>query len=772
METAVQEWLFKTPFADADHAPLWKLAAALEANQGDLWLSDFLNSPSSTNASGLLQKAVSSNYAGDPERGLKYASEARRAFVILHNIPGAAMSGFEVVFALQRQSKPRACEREAMDLIRYIRNRKYTWLSIQASLEYAMCAGITNNFDEALTRAQSIELQATQFHYSALALRALGLRASLFTASGRLGEAWQVNEDGLQSFWKAPYAPERGYQFYSDLGFAAEESDQWDVAVTLGREAISVLKESKHMDFKAATHFQLAKAEKMAGQPNLALEDFREADELFNQLPQDLTTKMYEVNVQISLGALEADSNALAAASRRLDEMGDITRFHNFIIQLGYWRARAAVARQKGDTREERTDLAQAISIGNKGFSTRHKEKDRWDWRREVGSLYRRRLELEINAPHDPAQALADWEYFRSSEVLGTLTAPITHNREAKTRLLRFTSGLRNASLIAFAAFEDVTKVWIADHRGIQEFSLRPRRLLLAKLTLFSKACADPDISLGQVMNYGRGAYEDLIAPFQAVLKPGRTLFFEADEFGGVPWAAMVTKDGNYFGSSHTIVNIPGLFLGRQKSSREKLGPSERALVVAPTSVTFHGQHFAPLPDTEDEIQAVQSAFPRSVPLQGEDANIAKVLHQLPNVSVFHFAGHALSREYGGELLLSGDNAEPISASVISELRLRQMKLAVLSACSTATAEGEAARDPNGLVRAFLAAGAGTVIASRWDADAKATEAFMQRFYGSLSHGDSIPTAVQKARDHVREQADWSHPYYWAVFEIFGIPNG
>ena len=425
LETAVHQWLFTST---SDRGPLNKLAAALEANQDDFWLNDFLSSPSSSHALNLLRQAILSNYSGDPEKAAAFAAQSTEAFSALRNIAGVARSRFELLFALHRQAKTNPCIREAVGLTRSIRGRRYRWLEIQVPLERAICEGMMKRFDRTSSLVSLVENNVRQFHYPSLALRAIGVRASLFTATGRFRQAWQAEEEGLQVFWDAPYAPERGHQFYSDLEFAAEATGQWEVAVPLEQQAISVLEDSKHLDFKASAHFQLAKAEKMLGHQNVAREEFNLAEALFNQLPENRTTSMYKANVQISLAALEADGNALASASRRLDAMGDISQFQNFVIQLGYWKARAAIARQKGDVGEEKSDLEQAVLIGNTGFETLRTERDRWDWRREVGEAYQRLLEFEVSAPHDPVQGLADWEHFRTADVLGNFSGPTIHN--------------------------------------------------------------------------------------------------------------------------------------------------------------------------------------------------------------------------------------------------------------------------------------------------------------------------------------------------------
>jgi CHAT domain-containing protein len=97
------------------------------------------------------------------------------------------------------------------------------------------------------------------------------------------------------------------------------------------------------------------------------------------------------------------------------------------------------------------------------------------------------------------------------------------------------------------------------------------------------------------------------------------------------------------------------------------------------------------------------------------------------------------------------------------------MDLAVLSACSTAEADLDIARSPNGLVQVFLSAGAHEVVASRWDVDSASSLEFMKQFYTSLQKANSSRSAIRIARRFMMEQK--SHPYYWSSFATFGAAN-
>jgi len=106
--------------------------------------------------------------------------------------------------------------------------------------------------------------------------------------------------------------------------------------------------------------------------------------------------------------------------------------------------------------------------------------------------------------------------------------------------------------------------------------------------------------------------------------------------------------------------------------------------------------------------------------------------------------------------------------------------LVLLSACDTAgrasiaatreagvTTGGGSALD--GLVRAFIGAGARSVLASHWPApdEYQATERLITSVFQSAP-GTSVGDALRTARLKLMDEAATSHPFYWAGFELVG----
>ena len=118
-------------------------------------------------------------------------------------------------------------------------------------------------------------------------------------------------------------------------------------------------------------------------------------------------------------------------------------------------------------------------------------------------------------------------------------------------------------------------------------------------------------------------------------------------------------------------------------------------------------------------------------------------------------------------LLANGDRSHQgefglLTAVDVSEMDLFGTNLVVLSACETALGEVRSGEGVYGLRRAFVVAGARTLVMSLWKVPDVATRELMQQFYGYLASGEGRAAALQKAQLDVRKK--YPHPYYWAAF--------
>ncbi len=94
-------------------------------------------------------------------------------------------------------------------------------------------------------------------------------------------------------------------------------------------------------------------------------------------------------------------------------------------------------------------------------------------------------------------------------------------------------------------------------------------------------------------------------------------------------------------------------------------------------------------------------------------------------------------------------------------------KLVVLSCCHTAQGEIRA-EGVVGIARAFLAAGARSVLVSLWAIDDEATFEFMKSFYQHLAEGNKASEALNKAMKCLRESDEFNEVRHWAPYVLIG----
>lgn len=113
--------------------------------------------------------------------------------------------------------------------------------------------------------------------------------------------------------------------------------------------------------------------------------------------------------------------------------------------------------------------------------------------------------------------------------------------------------------------------------------------------------------------------------------------------------------------------------------------------------------------------------------------------------------------------------AKDSSLLFVNEIPLLPLsaELVVLSACQTANGVISRGEGLMSISRAFLQAGAQTLIASLWDADDHQSAILMEKYYEHLLSGKSKATALQKAKQDLLKSPN-AHPYYWAGFVCIG----
>jgi len=96
--------------------------------------------------------------------------------------------------------------------------------------------------------------------------------------------------------------------------------------------------------------------------------------------------------------------------------------------------------------------------------------------------------------------------------------------------------------------------------------------------------------------------------------------------------------------------------------------------------------------------------------------------------------------------------------------------VAALVACQTGVGVKLAGEGVMSMGRAFMSAGAKSVIMSLWSVSEDASVLLMDAFFKNLKQGMSRLEAWANARRTLR-QSNWEHPFFWAAFILVGEPK-
>jgi len=127
-------------------------------------------------------------------------------------------------------------------------------------------------------------------------------------------------------------------------------------------------------------------------------------------------------------------------------------------------------------------------------------------------------------------------------------------------------------------------------------------------------------------------------------------------------------------------------------------------------------------------------------------------------------------------LLKEGQSQGIVTADKILELKLRGTDMVVLSACETGLGDVQSGEGVYGLRRAFIQAGAKSLVMSLWSVPDTETKEFMMLFYqnvlsGKMSKIQAFRNAVLQQKEVVKQRYGEAHPFFWAAFVFLGEPG-
>ncbi len=172
---------------------------------------------------------------------------------------------------------------------------------------------------------------------------------------------------------------------------------------------------------------------------------------------------------------------------------------------------------------------------------------------------------------------------------------------------------------------------------------------------------------------------------------------------------------------------------------------------------------------TLDEATMLAAMLGGSCHLE-QEATIGRLIAEAPGSPIIHIATHGRARldaPHFSSILLADGQFNAIDAF---QLDVKECELVTLSGCETGKALIGGGDEQLGLGRAFLAAGAKSLVMSLWPVEDTATNVLMQYFYQCLLVNNTKAEALRAAQCHLlRHQLfSYAHPYFWAAFRLVG----
>ena len=265
--------------------------------------------------------------------------------------------------------------------------------------------------------------------------------------------------------------------------------------------------------------------------------------------------------------------------------------------------------------------------------------------------------------------------------------------------------------------------------------------------------------------------YDDLLGPIADLLQGNELIVVPDGPFCLAPYSAL--------SESIRIRTVPSLnafnvIVGAPEDFHSKTGAP---LVGDPWLKEVTNKKGEPileqLPYAKQEVEMIGQLL-QTTPLTGKSATKSEVLKSMKSVALVHIAAHGCQKT--GEIALAPntERKSPIpkeedfilKMSDVQRISLRA-RLVVLSCCHSGRGEVKS-EGVVGIARAFLCAGARSVLVSLWAIDDEVTLLFMRSFYQHLVDGKSASTALQQAMKSFRESKQYCAIKHWAPFVLVG----
>jgi CHAT domain-containing protein len=289
-----------------------------------------------------------------------------------------------------------------------------------------------------------------------------------------------------------------------------------------------------------------------------------------------------------------------------------------------------------------------------------------------------------------------------------------------------------------------------------------------------------------------RQLYRVLLEPVSEVAAAVNLIIVRDGVLHTVPFDALVGRAGEYVLTTKNITYTPSATAFYLLSTNPKRPVAAHAAMLGVGGVPYATSRltrsaltrgrsqteFADLPGSTAELHAASLAIRPSASklLTGSQATeTAFKASDLDRYRIIHLAVHSVADpafpDHTAVVLLSDPGAGEdglLHPPEIAHLNLNA-ELVILSACDTAVGPLQGQEGVANLSRAFLAAGARSVISTLWQIDDNASLFLMRRFYAHLAAQKPPEEALRRAKlEFIRRFGPAAVPSLWAGYTFEG----
>ena len=259
-----------------------------------------------------------------------------------------------------------------------------------------------------------------------------------------------------------------------------------------------------------------------------------------------------------------------------------------------------------------------------------------------------------------------------------------------------------------------------------------------------------------------------------------RLLVSPAGALASVPFAALAPTRTISYVPSGTTYRLLREEQGQRGEGVLALGDPDYGTKIDARAITVMrgGFDLVPLPGTRVEANALGTKV--LLGAEATEAGLRSAITTKPRWRAVHLACHGYvnqERPALSSLALTPSAEDDGFLTVLEVFRMKiPADLVVLSACETGRGKVLKSEGIVGMTRAFMFAGSPRVIVSLWKVDDEATRALMVKFYELWNPKDgkkglATATALKQAQEFVAAHDKWKHPYYWAAWQLWGLPD-